>query len=141
MNTINEQIGETIRKRRKATGMSQMELAAKINLSFQQVQKYENGSSRIPVPRLYDIARALNVHIQDFFKEIDMTDSVFAPPPVYGNKQDWLTPTPLDREEMRLLKRFRKINDTKIRTDIQNLVRDIARVEAGAEKATENKNP
>lgn len=107
--------------------MSQMELAAKINLSFQQVQKYENGSSRIPVPRLYDIAQAMNIHIQDFFKDIDMTDNVFAPPSKYSTKQHWLAPTPLDREEVRLLKRFRKITDPKIRTSLLNLVRDIAR--------------
>ncbi|MDY6906160.1 MAG: helix-turn-helix domain-containing protein [Thermodesulfobacteriota bacterium] len=133
MNTINEYIGDTIRKRRKATGMSQMELAGKINLSFQQVQKYENGSSRIPVPRLYDIAQAMNVHIQDFFKDIDMAENVFAPPPTYGERQHWLVPTPLDREEMRLLKRFRKIADKKVRTSLLNLMRDIAKTSSDDE--------
>lgn len=133
MNTINEYIGDIIRTRRKATGMSQMDLAARINLSFQQVQKYENGSSRIPVPRLYDIARALNVHIQDFFKDIDMVDSVYTPPPVYEDKNQWQVPTPLEREEIRLLKRFRKITDNKVRSSLLNLVRDIARTAAANE--------
>ena len=47
--------------------MSLQELARKIDISYQQVQKYENGTNRISASRLYAIAKVLNVHINDFF--------------------------------------------------------------------------
>ena len=46
---IEKQIGEKIRKIRKKQGISQMALAEKVGLSFQQIQKYEKGISKISV--------------------------------------------------------------------------------------------
>lgn len=53
--------GSRVRPERRKRGISQEELAGKIGVSFQQVQKYENGSNRISISRLFMIADALNV--------------------------------------------------------------------------------
>jgi len=61
------QIGKQLRFYRKAAGMTQRTLAGKIGITFQQVQKYENGLNRLSVARLYDIAHALQVPVRMFF--------------------------------------------------------------------------
>ena len=48
--------------------MSQPELAERVGVTFQQVQKYENGKNRISAGRLYEVAKALGVTIQYFYE-------------------------------------------------------------------------
>lgn len=50
--------------------MSQEELAKAIGLTFQQVQKYENGKNRITVSRLVDIGRALKTPLEFFYADL-----------------------------------------------------------------------
>jgi transcriptional regulator with XRE-family HTH domain len=59
-------LGERIRIRRVAAGMSQEELGSHLGVSFQQVQKYEKGVNRVSVVRLEQIAGALNESISYF---------------------------------------------------------------------------
>lgn len=61
------EIGAAIRKRRKALGFSQEQLAEKVGVSYQQVQRYENGSSTLNVETVQRIARALGVPATIFF--------------------------------------------------------------------------
>lgn len=70
MNRIDIAVGGRIRAYRKALGMSQTELADRIGVRFQQVQKYENGSNRVAASRLWQIADALNVSITTLFKDV-----------------------------------------------------------------------
>ena len=58
-------VGRNIRKRRKAVGLSQVALAAKIGVTYQQIQKYETGKNRISASRFYHIAAALNCRLKD----------------------------------------------------------------------------
>jgi transcriptional regulator with XRE-family HTH domain len=80
-------MGRRIRQRRREIGISQTELARKLGLSFQQMQKYETGISRIGAALLQQIAKMLGVDIQFFYngdgKEPDVdslliVDSVFS---------------------------------------------------------------
>lgn len=52
---------------RKIIGMSQEALAEAIDVTFQQVQKYERASNRISASRLYQVAKALKVTPAYFF--------------------------------------------------------------------------
>ncbi|MDY6971810.1 MAG: helix-turn-helix transcriptional regulator, partial [Thermodesulfobacteriota bacterium] len=65
--------------------MSQINLAERIGLSFQQVQKYEKGVTRISVFRLQQVSEALGVHINSFFERGDRTLEVSSPTLEYGN--------------------------------------------------------
>ncbi|MBP2160474.1 MULTISPECIES: helix-turn-helix domain-containing protein [Asticcacaulis] len=60
-------VGARIRMRRHALGIGQQQLAKALDLSFQQVQKYESGSNRISSSKLYAISRALRIGIGYFF--------------------------------------------------------------------------
>src|SRR5262245_56571422 len=60
-------VGARVRMRRLMVGMSQEKLAAALGLTFQQVQKYENGTNRIGASRLQAIAQSLQVPVAFFF--------------------------------------------------------------------------
>jgi transcriptional regulator with XRE-family HTH domain len=66
-NAIDAQIGVRLRLRRTALGLSQSALGRELGLTFQQVQKYENGKNRISAGHLYRIALLLGVPISYFF--------------------------------------------------------------------------
>lgn len=60
-------IGRRIRQRRTFLEMSQTDLAKYVGIAWQQLQKYENGTNRVPASRLYHIARVLNVDPNWFY--------------------------------------------------------------------------
>jgi transcriptional regulator with XRE-family HTH domain len=64
---IDRRVGARLRERRLLLGMSQQQLAKALGITFQQVQKYENGANRISASRLWDISRRLDVPIEWFF--------------------------------------------------------------------------
>ena len=66
---IDIHVGNRVRLRRVLLGMSQEDLASRLGITFQQVQKYERGLNRISGSRLYDISKILQVNIDYFFDE------------------------------------------------------------------------
>lgn len=67
-------LGAAIRIRRRTIGLSQEGLADLCGVSFQQVQKYENGANRISFSRLVQIARALKCRIADLLAVVEMPE-------------------------------------------------------------------
>ncbi len=64
---IDIHVGARVRARRKALKLSQIHLAQPLDLTFQQVQKYERGANRISASKLYEIAQVLKVPVSFFF--------------------------------------------------------------------------
>ena len=56
-NAIDMYVGKRVRSRRALLGMSQEQLGIELNITSQQVQKYENCANRISAPRLWDISQ------------------------------------------------------------------------------------
>lgn len=67
-------LGAAVRIRRKTLGISQEALAEQCGVSFQQIQKYENGANRISFSRLVQIARALRCRVVDLMDVLDAPD-------------------------------------------------------------------
>ncbi|MFT4150136.1 MAG: helix-turn-helix transcriptional regulator [Paracoccaceae bacterium] len=65
---VDAHVGKRIRHRRWMVGMTQQQLADKVGIKFQQIQKYETGMNRVSASRLWDIADALGVSIAFFFE-------------------------------------------------------------------------
>lgn len=61
-------VGQQIRVRRIQSNVSQSDLGAGIGVSFQQVQKYENGKNRVSASMLYEVASCLKVPVSKFFE-------------------------------------------------------------------------
>lgn len=88
--TVSIHIGQRIRARRHALAISQNTIAAAAGVTFQQIQKYENGSNRVSGDVLVKLARALRVDVGYFFEgapgladsttEVSALDALLASP-------------------------------------------------------------
>ncbi len=69
--SVDAHVGQRVRQRRWVVGMTQQQLAARVGIRFQQIQKYEAGTNRISASRMWDIATAMEVPVSFFFEGID----------------------------------------------------------------------
>jgi transcriptional regulator with XRE-family HTH domain len=108
------ELGKRIRLRRVEIDISQTELADKLGVSFQQVQKYEKGVNRVGAARLQQIATALDVPITFFYsgdgkaREVEsllFIDSSFS---------------------LRLLRAYSKMKDQAVQRQFVSLIESIA---------------
>ena len=67
VNDFNKHLGEMLKKRRLALGLTQTKVAKAINVTFQQIQKYEKGINGVSSLRLLQLAGYLKVPINYFF--------------------------------------------------------------------------
>lgn len=107
-----EALGSLMRQLRKSSRMSQMQLAERIGVSYQQVQKYEKGVNRLSVSRLKQVSDALGLDISVFIEEINRPTAA-EPQAKY---------TGLSNEEGKLLMLFRRIRSKKLRTDLIEMI-------------------
>jgi transcriptional regulator with XRE-family HTH domain len=127
---LDKNIGIKIRQIRKGWGLSQIELAERMGISFQQIQKYEKGSTRISVMRLKQISDALGVPITSFFEEGNKSPRVTDSTAEYVPKGDAFESfQPINKEEMTLLKLFRKTRNRKVRKGIIAQLRGVIELE------------
>ena len=117
---IDRHVGARIRMQRIMRGFSQAELGHAVGISFQQVQKYENGSNRVGASRLHQIADALEVTPESFFEEV--TKSAISSPKDLAVIDDFI----LSRDGIALSRAFTKITDAKMRRRIVSLVEQLA---------------
>jgi transcriptional regulator with XRE-family HTH domain len=106
-----------------ANGLSQAQLAKRLGITFQQVQKYEVGGNRIPTGRLVKTAAILGVPISALFQGTDAAEpsrSVLA--------------LVSDRRSFRLAHAFAAIKDAKFRLSVVNLVEKIAASVPGSKR-------
>ena len=68
---IDAHVGFRIRQRRRVLDITQKELAERVGIKFQQIQKYEEGANRVSASRLFKLAAALDVPVEYFFKGLD----------------------------------------------------------------------
>ena len=114
-NPIDLLVGSRIRMFRKGRGMSQAQLGEKLGVTFQQVQKYENGKNRVGASRLQMISTALGVPVGQFF-----TDGV-------GTSRTSPKPLAFDPQALRLAEAFLRLNDKALRNSILDMVEAMAR--------------
>ncbi len=70
-NPIDQHIGPKLREKRLELGLSQEELGKSVDITFQQIQKYEKSTNRISASTLYKLAQHLKVKINYFFDGIE----------------------------------------------------------------------
>ncbi len=75
---VDVHVGKRIRHRRWMVGMTQQQLAERVGIKFQQIQKYETGMNRVSASRLWDIADALDVQVSFFFDGLDQKEDMGA---------------------------------------------------------------
>ena len=115
---IDKVIGRNIRIHRLSKKMSQTELGDQLGVSFQQVQKYENGTNRVGSGRLYQIAAILGLHVSTFFKGGETADKAS-----HSGLLDLLA----EPQSLRLIRAFSKITDNTVRRSLLQLAEKFAK--------------
>lgn len=125
---VDKHVGTRLRMRRTLLGLSQTALADSLDLTFQQVQKYEKGSNRVGASRLYQISRVLDVPVAYFFEE--MPDELNpSAPNTGGPSENSGTPeqdTMLRRETLELVRAYYKIEAPTVRRRMRELIKAMA---------------
>jgi transcriptional regulator with XRE-family HTH domain len=112
---IDAYVGNRMRQRREALGISQGRLGRHLGLTFSQIQKYEKGTNRIGSGRLYQIASYLGVTPGYFFEGLEGAGEA---PPTAG-------PAPAREEVEMLTEAFAAIADRETRNSVLALVRSL----------------
>jgi transcriptional regulator with XRE-family HTH domain len=114
-NPIDLLVGSRIRRFRKGRKMSQAQLGKKLGVTFQQVQKYENGKNRVGASRLQMISTALDVPVGQFFADDAGTSRTSAKPLAF------------DPQALRFAEAFIRLSDRELRNSIIDMVEAMAR--------------
>ena|ERR1700728_1981141 len=116
---VDKVVGKNIRIFRTARRMSQTELGKGVDVTFQQIQKYEKGTSRVGPGRLSQIATILNVPIYRFFEDRAKGR--------HGRQSGPVVTDLLDGPyAVKLLQAFSKIASVRLRRDLLSLIETCA---------------
>ena len=131
-NAIYTHVGRRVRLRRTLLGMSQEQLGTELNITFQQVQKYERGANRISASRLWDIGQILDVPISYFFDDMSQ-DTIKSSPrrisrggKVLNQHGDQMRDPMARRETLELVRTYYTIEKPIVRKRISEMVKSIA---------------
>jgi len=123
---VDVHVGGRVRLRRTLLGMSQEKLGAALNLTFQQIQKYERGSNRIGSSRLYQLSRILDVPVSFFFDDMPSAIGQRASGVSEGEQAAYEKERFTKRETLELVRAYYRIEDPAVRKRIFELVKSIA---------------
>ncbi len=128
LHPVDVHVGARVWQRRKMLGMTQAKLADALGLTFQQVQKYENGANRISASRLYRLSGVFDVPVEHFFE--DMPPEVGTKSPTRGRgkakEPPNYEPDPMHkRETLELVRAYYKIGDADVRKRVYELTKTL----------------
>ncbi len=66
-------VGRRIKIFRQLAGYSQEKIAGRIDVTYQQLQKYEQGIDNISAERLWELSQLFNIPITSFFEDLDLS--------------------------------------------------------------------
>lgn len=113
-------VGARIRMRRILLDMNQQALARKLGLTFQQVQKYENGTNRVSASRLAGVAEALGVPVGYFFIDLEKSEATRS-----GEETLWQQRIG-QTEALELVRSYYAIRDARTREHLLALIKAAA---------------
>ncbi|MCF8466111.1 MAG: helix-turn-helix domain-containing protein [Sneathiella sp.] len=112
---VDDHVGERIRERRTMMGLTQEHLAQALDISYQQVQKYETGANRVSAGRLYEIAKRLEVDVAYFFENLEPL--TLSTPLEHGGK---------NRSTIELVRNYSEIDEPAVRSAVSGLIKSLA---------------
>ncbi len=119
---IDIHVGKRVRGRRVGLGISQTKLGQAIGVTFQQIQKYENGANRVGSSNLYKIAKSLGVEVAYFFEGIEEATRGLS-----ESRQSQFEEDPLrSREAIELMHNYYRIGDQSVRKRLFQFVKALA---------------
>ena len=138
---VDVHVGKRLRQRRTLLGMSQTKVGTAVDLTFQQIQKYERGSNRISSSQLFEFAKVLDVPVSYFFDEMPANALDGRPMSGRGRKGFSENVTPFEpkekdplikRETLELVRAYYKIRVASVRDGVAKMIKTIAAADAAA---------
>ena len=148
-NPVDVHVGKRIRLRRTILHITQQQMANMLGLTFQQVQKYENGMNRVGASRLWDISRVLGVPMGFFFEDMDINVAQQSPRMLssvdggYCLEDDRpnIDEDPMKKEEtLELVRAYYKIPNRVVAKNILNLIVTLSKSTAGLARVDEEQD-
>jgi len=130
---VDVHVGNRLRLRRMLLGISQEKLGQAVDLTFQQIQKYERGANRVGASRLFEFSRILDVPVEFFFedlpKELGGTKGGAQKAGLSDAAQAKIDDDPMRRREtLELIRAYYGIADPIVRKRLYELIRSIGNV-------------
>ena len=127
---IDRYVGSRVRVRRLGLGMSQTRLGQAIGVTFQQVQKYENGANRVSASNLYKMAKAMGVDVGFFYDGMPQSAAKGKGKGTRGRRARPSVEIAGDptrsREIITLMHNYARINQPRLRKRVFELVKSLA---------------
>ena len=134
-NAVDVFVGARIRQRRTLLGMSQEKLGEALDLTFQQVQKYERGANRVGAGRLFELSRVLDVPIAYFFEGApEVVRGGTGSPGISEDAGTYEADTMSKRETLVLARAYYAINDPAVRRRLLDLIKSLSHAGETAEE-------
>lgn len=125
---IDRRVGEKLKRKRMFLGITHAELSRALDVSVQQIRKYESADDRITSGRLYAFAKIFKVPISYFydFEKNNVPACEKQDDIIYDfNDQKSDDSYALDKELLSLIQAFKKIKSTRKRKKILELIKEI----------------
>ena len=120
---VDAHVGDRLRALREQRGMSQEALGQRVDVSFQQIQKYERGANRVGASRLFEFAQVFGVPVETFFSGLpsEGKDDAEARAVVGA-----LSQFARSKEGSELMIAFASIKDVRARRQVLQLIKTLA---------------
>lgn len=105
--TTTKIIGQNLQKLRVQNGFTRQDLSTFLNVSYQQIQKYETGANRLPIENLYRLQQLYNAPFTAFFLNISQTELQTA-----ADLPD----------DLKILKQYRILKNKKLKQKITKII-------------------
>lgn len=130
-NPVDQHVGGRLRLRRTMLGMTQSQLASRLELTFQQVQKYERGANRISASRLWDLSQILQVEVSYFFEEMAIGAQDASPRKLTKSSvkipvPPWERDPMARRETLELVRSYYLIKEPQLRKKMAQMIKSVA---------------
>lgn len=125
--SVDQYVGARVRERRILIRMTQTELGERLNITFQQIQKYEEGVNRISAGRLYEIAEIMGVDFSYFFADAPKPSSATAETSEARELRKFAT----SKEARDVLAAYRAISSASLRGRLLALMRALSQGDGG----------
>ncbi len=125
-NAIDAHVGHRVRTRRTLLGLNQTQLGEALGITFQQVQKYENGSNRIGASRLYHLSKILDVPVSYFYEDMPKELGEAPQPAERPSREERELDIMHKRETGELVRAYYRIEDAEVRQRLRETVRALA---------------
>lgn len=109
---VDVHVGKKLKQARTLRRYSQTDVAQRLGLSFQQIQKYEIGSNRIAASRLFELAQILDVPTAYFFEGLHDNENT----------------APAADPSMQIVTALAAIKDDTVRSRIVTFIEDVSGV-------------